>query len=98
MFVVEVTVPVQGSDGILGLSRCLDLPFAPFPGLNLYGITAEPDFPETIQSVAWEVAGIRCYVELEDGDCPEETLAELLDYYGPPCQLHEPRLKILHET
>jgi hypothetical protein len=90
MYEVNVAVVLQGRDGVMGLSRRLALPFVPFPGLGLYGLTTEPDRPETVEVVCWDVAQ-RCFdVELCGCDSREESLSELLDYYGRDWELHEP--------
>jgi hypothetical protein len=89
MFRVQVVVFLQGRDGVMGLSRWLSLPFPPFPDLELAGITSEPDFPEVISSVSWDVAGEFFHVELQDLQEPEERLSELIESYGPGWELCE---------
>jgi hypothetical protein len=90
---VEVRVLVSGRNGTMGLSRRVRLPFIPFPGLELVGITAEPGRCETVASVAWD-ARRRCFrAELLDRVEPEEGLAELIDSYGPTWGLREPGLR-----
>jgi hypothetical protein len=88
----------MGHNGVMGLSRVLDLPFVPVLGMGLYGLTTEPDRPETIADVAWDVTASRFRVELVDCQSPEESLSELIDYYGPDWELHEPGCTPVEDT
>jgi hypothetical protein len=90
MYRVRVTVNLLGNNGLVGLSRWLELPFVPFPGLDLLGLTTGPNAGEVVEVVAWDVAGKCFHAELLDCESPEETVAELLDYYGPGWEIHEP--------
>ena len=86
---VHVGVCVLARNGILGLSRWLRLPFAPYPGLELFGLTTDPSWAETVYEVGWD-AQSRCFhAELCECVSPEETIAELIDHYGPGWKLHE---------
>jgi hypothetical protein len=90
MYRVEVGVLLVGRNGTMGLSRRVRLPFVPFPGLELYGLTAEAGRAEEVASVGWDL-GERCFfVELMDRDDPGETLSNLIESYGPGWTLHEP--------
>jgi hypothetical protein len=90
MYRVEVGVLLLGGNGTMGLSRWLRLPFVPFPGLELSGITADAERTETIASVIWSVREGCFFVELMDRADPEESLSGLIDSYGPGWRLHEP--------
>ena len=98
MYKVHVTVSLLAGNGLMGLSRWLELPFAPFPGLDLHGITCEPADGETVVSVAWDVIQECFHVELLDCDSPEKSMAELIDYYGPGWQLHEPGFEPVEDS
>src|SRR5262245_61027321 len=98
MFRVEVGLVLQGRDGTMGLSRRLRLPFAPFPGLELGGLSADPDCPETVAAVSFDVRERVFRVELLDRSSGEEPLARLIDSYGPAWQLHEPGEEPLLDT
>jgi hypothetical protein len=86
---VEVEVVLECGGGSMGLSRRLWLPFAPFAGLELYGLTAEPLRPEVVACVGWDVRENCFHVELQ-GRPGEGSLAELIDSYGPGWLLLEP--------
>jgi len=89
MYRVNVLVSVLARNGIMGLSRWLFLPFAPYPGLDLHGITANPDEPETVNNVAWDVAEECFRAELVGLESDVDDIAELIDSYGPEWELHE---------
>ena len=90
MYRVRVTVCLLGKDGMVGLSRWLSVPFVPFPGLDLFGITSDPDLPETVAEVGWDVAS-KCFeIELPDWICPKETVATLIEHYGQGWEVQEP--------
>ncbi len=97
MYPVAVHVLLQGKDGIAILSRSLELPFPPSPGLELEGLTSRPEPTETLQRVIWSLAQHRFYAELEDWRSDEETITEMMDYFGPGWETHEPSLSLLHE-
>jgi hypothetical protein len=90
MFRVRVMLSLWARNGVMGLSRWLSLPFAPFPGLGLYGLTSEPDRAEVVETVAWDAAENCFHAELLDCTGGDETLSELIDYYGAAWELHEP--------
>jgi putative phage-type endonuclease len=98
MYEVEVEVVVMGHNGVTGLSRVVSLPFVPQPGMGLCGITTEPDRPEMIGDVAWDLARNQFRVELVDCQCPEESLGELIDYYGPGWQPGEPTCALVEDS
>ncbi len=98
MYPVEVRVILQARDGTMGLSRWLSLSFPPMEGLGLYGITTEPNRAETIVTVAWDVVRECFHVELLDCQCLEESLSEMLDYYGPEWELHEPGFEPVEDS
>ena len=97
MYRVQVTVNLAGNNGAMGLSRWLELPFVPFPGLDLFGLTPDPDIGQIVEWVAWDVAEGCFRVELPDLDTRKATLAQLLDYYGPGWELHEPGFEVVQE-
>jgi hypothetical protein len=98
MYAVEVAVVLQARDGMMGLSRWLSLPFPPAEGLGLYGITTEPRRAEVIAFVAWDIRNECFHAELMDCQCLEESLSELIDYYGPEWELHEPGFEPVEDT
>jgi hypothetical protein len=95
---VCVMVSLLAHDGMMGLSRWLFLPFAPFPGLDLYGITSDSDHPETVEGVSWDVSAGHFLVELQDCEDPVECLSGLIDYFGPEWDLHEPGFEPVGEV
>lgn len=97
MYSVEITVVLQARNGTMGLSRWVSLPFQPVEGLGLYGITTMPDRPETVARVTWDVLEESFCVELMDCESLEESLSELIDYYGPEWELHEPGFEPVQE-
>jgi hypothetical protein len=90
MYKIEMSVILQARDGTMGLSRWLSLPFPPVAGMGLYGITTEPNRAEEVAFIAWDIINECFYVELLDCQSLEESLSELIDYYGPEWELHEP--------
>jgi hypothetical protein len=97
MYPVIVHVLLHGKDGITTLSRSLELPFPPSPGLELEGLTTHPEPSETIQRVVWNLTQRCFYAELEDWDSDDETITEMTDYFGRGWEAHEPFLVLLHE-
>jgi hypothetical protein len=89
MFRVELGVVLTGKDGTMGLSRLVRLPFAPFPGLELCGLTADPARTEEVVSVFWDASERSFYADLFDHYAPGESISKLIDSYGPGWQLHE---------
>jgi hypothetical protein len=98
MYAVEVAVVLQARDGMMGLSRWLNLPFPPAEGLGLYGITTEPRRAEVVAFVAWDIHNECFHAELMDCQSLEESLSELIDYYGPEWELHEPGFEPVEDT
>jgi hypothetical protein len=98
MYVVEIAVILQARDGTMGLSRRLSLPFPPIEGMGLYGITTEPKRAEVVAFVGWDIINECFYVELLDCQSPEENLSELIDYFGPEWELHEPGFEPVEEA
>jgi hypothetical protein len=97
MFRVELGVVLVGKDRTMGLSRWLRLPFAPFPGLELYGLTADPDRTEQVVGVTWDVSQGCFYVELLDRHAPDQPISALIDSYGRGWELHEPGSEVVPE-
>src|SRR5262249_51082268 len=87
---VRVMVCLLAGDGVMGVARWLSLPFPPFPGLELFGITSEPDRAEMIDRVCWDLSHECFHVELTDYESARECLSDLIDYFGPQWELHEP--------
>jgi hypothetical protein len=98
MYTVEIAVILQARDGTMGLSRSLNLSFPPAEGLGLHGITTEPHRAEVIAFVSWDILRKCFYVELLDCHSQEESLSELIDYYGPEWELHEPGFEPVEDT
>ena len=92
MFPVELQVVVSAKThrDPLVLSTCIELPFAPFPGLNLYGIVEDADEPIEVESVAYDVVDRIFHCEIEDDTySPEDedgdtvlTIEDKLAEYG----------------
>jgi hypothetical protein len=98
MYSVRVMVSLLARNGMMGLSRWLSLPFVPFPGLDLYGLTADPDRAETVAVVGWDVPSGSFLAELLDCEERGESLSDLIDAYGPGWQLHEPGIEAVPEV
>jgi hypothetical protein len=92
-FRVHVGICLLAGNGVLGLSRWLRLPFVPYPGLDLFGLTTDPAHAETVEQVGWDVHSQCFHAELFERASPDATLAELIDDYGPDWELHEPGTK-----
>jgi hypothetical protein len=90
MYRVIVRVVLLGKDGIMGLSRSLELPFPPYPGLQLCNLTPKPEETEMIVGVAWSPVEECFYADLEDWRLPDEGIAGLIDHFGPGWELNEP--------
>lgn len=90
MYRVNVSITLVARNGLMGLSRWVQLPFAPYPGLDLVGLTSDAHCEETVAAVAWDFAGKCFWIELLECETLAETLTELIDYYGPDWDLHEP--------
>jgi hypothetical protein len=92
MYRVHLKVCLLGRDGVLGLSRWLSLPFVPLVGLDLFGVTADPDQPETVAVVGWDTDNQSFEIELLDCEAPEEPLSCLVSAYGPEWEVHQPEI------
>jgi hypothetical protein len=73
--VVEIRIPA--ADGtIRGVKEDLDLPFVPYPGLRIAGISDDPD-GERIEGVTWDTQGKQFYVDLETREATEARMERL---------------------
>ena len=63
------------------LTRNVELPFAPFAGLSLYGISRSED-GIVVAAVGWDVAEKRLLVFLEHDVGKDHDLAWALAFYG----------------
>src|SRR5262245_59368886 len=81
VFRVQVYQWVVATDGAGWLDRELALPFAPFPGLALDGISRSED-GLGVSLVAWDVAEQLFRVYLEHDTAKTQDLAGLLGSYG----------------
>src|SRR5262245_22489874 len=82
MFPVRVHHWIAVADAIGWACRDFELPFAPFPGLSLHGISRSED-GLAVEVVAWDVNEWRFDVYLERHVDADDTLAEELDFLGP---------------
>jgi hypothetical protein len=82
MFRILVMVYLMARDGEQVLARWLTLPFPPWAGLDLVGLTSVPDFPVTVEDVCWDISRQHFVIELEECVDEEDTLANLTDEYG----------------
>ncbi len=87
---VYVCVFLSANNGTLYLSRRLRLPFVPYHGLELFGLSAQPECGELVLDVAWDIRQRCFHIELLDCNCPDQTMAELIEHFGPGWRLHEP--------
>ena len=95
---LQVLVSADGHREPLGLSRTIELPFAPFPGLTLFGVMDDKDEPVVVDSVGYDVSDKTFVCDLESDEFVEEeeesglvlTMAQKLDEYGDDWQVHEP--------
>jgi hypothetical protein len=62
---LQVLVSAMAHRDPIGLSRIVKLPFAPFPGLTLYGLMSDPDEPVIIEEVAYSIIDQAFSCELE---------------------------------
>jgi hypothetical protein len=90
MYRAELGVVLRCRDGVVGLSRWLEVPFVPSRGLDLHGLTVDPRHLHTVAAVTWDVGKQCFYVDLRERSLPEENLAEVLAAYGPGWERHEP--------
>jgi hypothetical protein len=97
MYCVTLKTVLTARDAIMGLSRTIELPFAPYPGLELLGLTSCPEQPEMLLEVCWNATEGRFHAELEDWFEPEQGIACLIDHFGPKWQLHEPGMDEVEE-
>ena len=81
MFRVQVYQGVVATDGAGWLDRELALPFAPFPGPALDGISRSEDGLD-VSLVAWDVAGQLFRVYLEHDTARTQGLAGRLGFYS----------------
>jgi hypothetical protein len=97
MYPVVVHVLCRAQDGIITLSRRIELPFPPSPGLELEGLTSHAEPTELIQRTVWSLPQHCFYAELEDWHSDDETLDEMIEYFGPGWGPHELSLSLLRE-
>jgi hypothetical protein len=90
MYPVIVRVVLRAKDGTMGLSCRIELPFVPFLGLHLYGLLANPVWPEVLESVSWDLTEGCFYADLEDYQSDEVGIADLINHFGPSWELNEP--------
>jgi hypothetical protein len=79
-------VGVTGSDGASGLERFIEIPFVPFKGLEIGGVTNSHGnlFTAIVESVEWNANTGELAVHLENDVTTSgaETLAEMLADWG----------------
>ena len=68
-------------DALGWLTREVQLPFAPFPGLHLSGLRPDEE-AFRVAEVAWDVTGQRFLVFLDKNVDLEKTLANVRAFYG----------------
>jgi hypothetical protein len=90
MYEVIVRVVLLGRDGMMGLSRVVQVPFPPFRGLELLGLSSHPASTELVVAVTWSPSERRFYADLEDYEEPRCGIAELIDHFGAGWELNEP--------
>src|SRR5262249_38665063 len=83
VFTVRVYQRIVAVDARGWAERELRLPFVPFPGLALLGISRADEVLE-IAAVTWDVREGLFRVNLDkDSNNDHETIADLLQFYGP---------------
>jgi len=101
MFPVElqVLVSAKAQRDPIGLSRTIELSFAPFPGLLLFGLTEDPEEGVIIDNVAYNVIDRTFSCELvddqyspedEDDDRTVLTMGQKIAGYGDEWDVIEP--------
>ena len=81
MFSVVVHQWLAVRDALGWLTREVQLPFAPFPGLHLSGLRPDEE-AFRVAEVAWDVTGQRFLVFLDKNVDSEKTLAHVRAFYG----------------
>jgi hypothetical protein len=81
MFRVVVNQWLAVRDALGWLTREVQLPLAPFPGLHLNGIRHDEE-AFRVAEVAWDVTGQRFLVFLDKNVDQEKTLANVRAFYG----------------
>ena len=81
MFSVVVHQWLAVRDALGWLTREVQLPFAPFPGLHLSGLRPDEE-AFRVAEVAWDVTGQRFLVFLDKNVDLEKTLANARAFYG----------------
>ncbi len=79
MYTVELVVVVCRPDGYCTVARKLRLPYPPFPGLVLHGVSRYGE--ETVQTAAYDAEREETLCLLEDDQIDEGSLAEALEWY-----------------
>lgn len=54
---LQVVVSAKAHRRPIGLSRTIQLPFAPFPGLTLYGLMHDPELAVVIACAGFSLTG-----------------------------------------
>jgi hypothetical protein len=91
---VVLVLIVCGSDKNIAITRIIDIPISPFPGLTISGIadetTGQLDWP--VEAVCWDNKSrkITCYMQVDDTDDRMRTAQEIIDDdWGPEWELDE---------
>ena len=83
MIKIELWLHVKGTDDQVFIERIIDLPFAPWVGLGITGLTNENSnlCEHTVRSVWWDYAKA-CFIvmlEPDDSDDTGRTSQEIVD-------------------
>lgn len=95
---LQVVLTAKAHRDPIGLSRTVQLPFAPFPGLALEGLMDDSESLVVIETVVYHVLDRNFWCELADGqfDPDEEedgiplTIGEKIAEYGDEWEVNEP--------
>jgi len=95
---LQVLLSAKAHRDPIGMSRIVELPFPPFPGLALFGLMEDPEEPVIVAEVAYSVIDRAFSCELEeDVYCPEDeeevavlTIGDKIAEYGDQWEVNEP--------
>jgi len=95
---LQVAVSAKADRNTIVLSASVELPFAPFPGLALYGLMDDPEEPVCVESVSYDVIDRVFHCDLEDDQYSSEdeeggivpTIEDKVAEYGEAWEVSEP--------